>query len=255
MTGSKGIGEAEYVSLLRSIFEFLLISGSDLNSVKAIVERALAETALHHPRTALSSEDSGIATASRVLDTWHRNRRYIDRSAEPRAIPLLGRAPSVEALVRMEGAGCDAATFARRLRSLGLLARSGRGRYRPAMRVALIGGPDPLVQQYVARSSAALLRTIRHNVSRPSLSNRLIERFTEVPDLPAKYASAFRKFSHEQGLVLLNTLNDWLEARRARSSPRSRGRKVRAGLHMYAYLDASKISAVDRGTARRQVFS
>lgn len=242
MIRTQGVGETEYVGLLRSIFEFLLISGSGLESIKAIVERALAETTRGYPHETSSNGDSGVAAASRVLDAWHRHRRYLDKDAVPRAIPLLGRSPSVEALVRMESSRYNSAAFARRLKSLGLLSRSGRGRYKPATRIALIGGPNPLVQQYVARSSATLLRTIRHNVSRQTRSNRLIERFTEVPDLPARHASAFRKFSHEQGLVFLNTLNDWLEARRARGPASARGRTVRAGLHMYAYLERENSS-------------
>lgn len=253
MTRPEGAEDAEYVGLLKAIFEFLLMSGSDLKAVKTIADRALSGALRRNLQAARPKGESGISTASRVLDAWHRNRRYLDKEAEPRAIPLLGPAPSVEALVRMERSGCNPAAFARRLRSLGLLLRSGRGRYKPAMRVALLGEPNPLLQQYVARSSAALLRTIRHNVSRPALSERLIERFTEVPDLPAKYARAFRKFSHEQGLVLLNTLNDWLEARRSRNLATFRGQSVRAGLHMYAYLDRSPTGT--GGKARRHAIS
>jgi hypothetical protein len=253
MIRSNGIGETEYVGLLRSIFEFLLMSGSDLRSIRMIVDRALSETTRRNRVAKNTSGDAGIAAASRVLDAWHRDRRYLNKHAEPRAIPLLGRAPSVEALVRMEKSGRDSAEFARRLRGLGLLIGSGRGRYKPAMRVALIGAPNQLVQQYVARSSAALFQTIRYNVSRPSLSNRLIERFTEVPDLPARHAVAFRKFSHEQGMVLLNTLNDWLEARRSRSSTRGRGRCVRAGLHLYAYLDRSTLAQSRRNRTKGRV--
>jgi hypothetical protein len=232
--------DLEYIGLLKSIFDFLLISGSDVEAIRAIVDRAFAET-LTKNKKSHQRGDFGIAIAGRVLDAWHRNRRYLNEDAEPRAIPLLGRAPSVEALVKAENSRCDTAAFARRLRSLGLLVRSGRGHYTPAMRVALVGGLNPLIQQYVARSSATLLRTICQNVSMPSRSSRLIERFAEVPDLPVRYAAEFRRFSRDQGWAMLNTLNDWLEARRSRRATNLGRRTVRAGLHLYAYVDPVRV--------------
>jgi hypothetical protein len=240
MRNKKKRDDVEYIGLLKSIFDFLLITGSDVETIREIVDRAFTET-INKNRQNHQGGDFGIAVAGRVLDAWHRNRRYLNDDAEPRAIPLLGRAPSVEALVKAENSRCDTAAFARRLRSLGLLVRSGRGCYRPAMRVALVGGLNPLIQQYVARSSATLLRTIYQNISMPSRSSRLIERFAEVPDLPTRYAAEFRKFSREQGWAMLNTLNDWLEARRSRRAAHKRERTVRAGLHLYAYVDATRV--------------
>ena len=236
ITEEKKLEQVEFIGLLKSIFEFLLDSGSNLRTVRAIVDRAFSE-AVERNRQSHQRGESGLATAGRVLDAWHRNRRYIDENAEPRAIRLLGRAPSVEALIKLENSDCDAAEFARNLNSLGLLSRSGRNLFKPVTRVAVIARLNPFIQQYVARSSVTLLRTIRHNVSTPTRSRRLIERFAEVPDLPATCAAEFRRFSHEQGWAMLKTLNDWLESRRLRRTANSDRRTVRAGVHLYAYLD------------------
>jgi hypothetical protein len=149
----------------------------------------------------------------------------------------LGRAPSVEALVRSENASVNSAEFARRLKSLGFLIPAKGGRYKPATRIAVVAGTNPLIQEYVARSSSTLLQTIRHNISRPRTSQKLIERFAEVPDLPAGCEAAFRRFSTEQGWAMLDRMNDWLESRRARRATRRAARTVRAGVHLYAYVD------------------
>lgn len=238
---SRGIDrqQSEYVQLMRSMFDFLLTSGMEVSAVRGIVERAFTEAGERN-RRARRRSDFGLATAGRVLDRWHRSRKYTTEHAAPKAIPLLGRAPSVEALVRSENAGVDCAAFARRLKSLGFLVRAEGGRYRPAARIAVIAGLSPLIQEYVARSSSTLLQTIRHNVSSPRRSQKLIERFAEVPDLPAGCEAAFRRFSTEQGWAMLDRMNDWLESRRARRSARRSGRTVRAGVHLYAYVDGPK---------------
>src|SRR5262245_50399658 len=92
---------SEYLVLLRSVFDFLLSSGVSVKEIRRIVERAFAKAGERN-RRALHRGDFGMATAGRVLDRWHRSRKYTTENAAPRAIPLLGRAPSVEALVRAE---------------------------------------------------------------------------------------------------------------------------------------------------------
>lgn len=230
---------SEYVRLMRSMFDFLLTSGTEVKVIRRIVERALLEEGERN-RSSESRGDFGLATAGRVLDRWHRSRKYTTERAAPRAIPLLGRAPSVEALVRAENASVDSAEFARRLRSLGFLIRADGGRYKPAARIAVVAGLNPLMREYVARSSSMLLQTIRHNISRSRRSQKLIERFAEVPDLPAGCEGAFRRFSTEQGWAMLDRMNDWLESRRARRATGRTGRTVRAGVHLYAYVDGRK---------------
>src|SRR5262249_26584840 len=112
--------------------------------------------------------------------------------------------------------------------------------YKPTARFAIVAGRDPLIHQHVARSSAMLLKTIKHNVTRSANSPRFIERFAEVPDLPAKYVAEFREFTRSQGWAVLKTLNDWLESRRMRRAGGKRHRTVRAGVHLYAYVDQQR---------------
>ncbi len=227
--------QSEYVRLMSSMFDFLLSSGVEVKGIRRIVERSFVEARQRNRRT-LRRGDFGIATAGRVLDRWHRSRKYTTESAAPRPIPLLGRAPSVEALVRSESARVDCAKFARRLRALGLVIRAEGGRYRPAARVAAVAAFNPLMQEYVGRSLSTLLQTIQHNIATTRHSKKLIDRFAEVPDLPAGCEAAFRRFSTEQSVVMVERMNDWLESRRARRAS-LRGRTVRAGFHLYAYVD------------------
>lgn len=231
--------QSEYAHLLGSVFDFMRKSGIRETEVKRICAQALGRTNRHDVKANLG-RCATLSVAALVLDAWHRNRRYVDRNGEPRAIPLLGESPSVEALIRSETSRSDAPMLARRLTTLRLLVRYRRNEYKPAKRIALIAGLDPTVQQYIARASATLLKTIRHNISRTDDSSRLIERFAEIPDLPRRRAAEFRRFARMQGWEFIRTLNDWLEARRARRLTVGRKQTVRAGVHLYAYVEPSR---------------
>src|SRR6185437_13768111 len=103
-----------------------------------------------------------------------------------------------------------------RLKALKLVVPHAKGMYKPASNVALLTALDPLAIQHVARALSILLATIRKNLVFAKPSQRLIERIAEVPDLPVELVPAFRRFTQQQGYLLLGTVNDWLESRRAR---------------------------------------
>jgi hypothetical protein len=228
--------EADYSNVLVAIFELMLGGGVSSSDLLDVCTRSLrrAETKV---RSGRREESGGLVTAALVLDAWHRDRRYLDTFATPKAIRLLGPAPSVEAIIRSHKAHRKPADIARRLRSLRLVVPSGKGRYKPASDVAVISAGNPLVLQHAARALSTLLETVSKNVSSARGLQPLIERVAEVPDLPQEHVAEFQEFSQTQGRSFLRTINDWLESRRARSSRRNGSRvTVRAGVHTYAYV-------------------
>jgi hypothetical protein len=229
----------EYADVLTSIFEFMLASGATKDSILELVQKSLAKAAKSHGKVP-ANRQAGLLTAALVLDAWHRNRRYIDSNAIPKAIPLLGSAPSVEALIRAERPQMNAGVTAKSLLTMRLVIRAGKNLYRPADRVAVISKLNPLVQQHVARSMSGLLQTIKNNVTRSNTSSRLIERFAEVPDLPSSRRKEFREFTRSQGWAFLKNMNDWLELRRARRNSKRAVRTVTAGVHLHAYIDGTR---------------
>ena len=236
---------SDYSALLGSIFGFMRRSGFRKSEVMQACIEALARA--NKSKTSESATSATLAAAALTLDAWHRNRRYLD-DKQPRAIPLLGPAPSVESLIRSQGTVPDPVALARQLKSLRLLIQCGRNRYKPSDRIALVTGLDPVIQQYVARASATLLATIKHNTRGGRRTARLIERFAEVPDLPRSRVSEFRKFAQVQGWAYLRTMNDWLESRRSEKNASRDERPVRAGVHLFAYID----KAPGKRTAERR---
>jgi len=228
----------DYSQALTAIFVFMLNNGLQTRELLAVCTRAL-ERAEDRALRGRMTPSGGLATASLVLHAWHRDRRYLNGRAAPRAIPLLGPAPSVEALIRVQRRRGDAAAIARHLRRLRLVVPCGRSLYRPTSDIAVISSHNPLIFQHAARAVSTLLETVTQNVSKSAQSAPLIERTAEVPDLPRRHVAAFQRFSQRQGWLLLRTINDWLESRRIRRSARRPGRSVvRAGVHLYAYVAA-----------------
>jgi hypothetical protein len=232
----------EYERLLATIYGLLINCGLRHNAVSTLSERAL-KSAIAKARVYSDSSGAELATFSLVLDSWHRDRRYVTSRGRPRAVPLLGRSPSVEALIRAEAPNCDALAFAQRIQSLQLIRPCAGDRYRPTSDAALVSIYGPTVLQYVARCLVSLLDTVDGNLRGVRDTPSLLQRSAEVPDLPVDYVESFQQFSRVQGAIFLRTINDWLETRRARG-PSARGQKnVRAGVHIHAYVALPKSGA------------
>jgi len=228
--------EADYCNILVAIFELMLRGNVRPNELLPLCMRSL-ERAEHKYRSNRNDEGSGLVTAALVLDAWHRNRRYLTSRGTPKALRLLGRAPSVEGLVRLQKVKKGASGVARHLRSVRLLVSCGGGLYKPASDAAVVCTKDPLVLQYAARALSTLLETVAQNVNHTGNLAPLIERCAEVPDLPRKHVKEFQTFTHAQGRTFVRTVNDWLESRRVRGSyGRPTRSTVRAGIHTYAYV-------------------
>ncbi len=226
----------DYSHVLVAIFELMLRGGIRAKDLLPVCVQSLG-LAEAKCRVGKRHEVGGLVTAALVLDTWHRDRRYLTARGAPRPLRLLGRAPSVEALVRLQRLDQPSAVIARHLRDVMLVVRCGKSLYKPASDAAVISAKDPLIIQHAARCLSTLLETVGQNISGRHRLGPLIERFAEVPDLPRKQVAAFKAFTQSQGRAYLRTINDWLESRRSR-----RGRKrtatptVRAGIHTYAYV-------------------
>lgn len=241
-TQSAGHFELDCASVLVALFELILCGGMSRHRLSGLCTVCIDKAEVKVRRS--TRERTGeLVIAALVLDAWHRDRRYLNAYAAPKAVPLLGPAPSVQALIRAQRVGCHAEEVARRLRALRLVVRSGKGRYKPTSDVAIISAQNPVVLQHTTRALAALLQTVGQNMnSHPDLGP-LIERKAEIPDLPQKHVSAFKRFTQLQGTSFLRTVNDWLEARREpglNGSAATKQGSVRAGVHTYAYVAASR---------------
>lgn len=229
----------EYERALTAVFGLLLHCGVRQRSISTMTRRAF-KAAIAKSHVFRESGGGELATLGLVLDAWHRDRRYLTPKGKPKAVPLLGRIPSVEALIRTQGEQLDAVELAHRIRSLQLIESCSGNRYRPVGDAALVSRYGPTVLQYVARCLMSLLGTVGNNLQSGPNIPPLLERTAEVPSLPVASIESFRNFSRSQGSALARTINDWLETRRIRGPVAHSQKAVRAGVHLYAYISPIK---------------
>lgn len=236
--------------VLSAVFGLLIHCGMRRKAIAALTDRAF-EAANTKTRALGASSVGELATLSLVLDAWHRDRRYLTSRGKPKAVQLLGRAPSVEALIRAEGPQSDAVALARRIQRLRLITSCPGGRYRPTSDSVLISIYGPTVLQYIAQCLMSLVQTVEANLRGGPNVPPLLQRSAEVPDLPAECIESFQKFSRFQGEIFVRTINDWLEARRARMPIIDAKSNVRAGVHVHAYVTVNRSQAQAHGTLKR----
>jgi len=221
--------------VLSAVFGLLIRCGIRPKSISALTNRAFQ--AATTKAQALGAPSAGeLVTLSLVLDAWHRERRYLTSRGRPRAVPLLGEAPSVEALIRAEGPEYDAIALASRVKSLRLISPCRGNRYRPTSDSVLISIYGPTVLQYIAQCLMSLVETVEANLRCAPNVPPLLQRSTEIPDLPSECIESFQEFSRFQGEIFVRTINDWLEARRPRVCAVDPKDNVRAGVHVHAYV-------------------
>jgi len=237
----------DYERVLTAVFGLLIHCGAGHRTISVLADRAFT-SAVERARSFGESGGGELAVFGLVLDAWHRNRHYLTARGKPRAIPLFGGAPSVEALIRKEGPQFDAVDLAYRIQSLRLISRCSANRYRPSGDTALVSIYSPIVLQYVAHCLMSLLETVEDNLRGAPSVPPLFERSAVVPDLPAECIESFQQFSRFQGAIFLRTINDWLETRRARVPAANSKKYVRAGVHVHAYIAQTKLKGSRRSS-------
>lgn len=242
----------DYERVLTAIFGLLIQCGMHDRAVSTIAARAL-KLAITRASSFGHPGRNEFATFSLVLDAWHRNRRYLTSRGKPRALPLLGPAPSIEALIRSEGPKFDPIELAYRIRALRLITLCAGNRYRPISDTALISIHGPTVLQHVAQCLMSLLETVEDNLKGAPAETPLLERLAEVPDLPEDCVDSFQQFSGLQGAIFARTINDWLVTRRARDQITHKERYVRAGVHMHAYIAPTRSRIRGSATPKRSL--
>src|SRR5690242_5422431 len=132
----------DYSNVLESIFGLMLSSGLKRQEVLRACQRSM-KLAEAKSRPMRVEESGGLVPAALILDAWHRDRRYLNARGAPKAVRLLGRAPSVEALIRAHKGRKQASEIAHGLKNLQLFQRCGSGLYKPRSDAVVISDSDP----------------------------------------------------------------------------------------------------------------
>jgi hypothetical protein len=245
-----------YRRILSSVIGFLRDSGLAAGDARSLVNEILADPVRGESKSKTANKELGgdVDTIyAVVLHRWHREKLLLDEGAGPRPIRLLGKFPSVEALVAAESPEASARKIALSLKSVGLVVKHASGKYVPKSRIATVSELHPMLVEHVSKSLVRYLDTVSKNTSEARTVPTLIERYTHIPDLEKSDVTAFRAFAQSHGSAFLASVDDWLEGRRTTRSKKEKATKkgVSAGIHVFAYVEEPAARRASTPRAKR----
>jgi len=221
--------------LLEALVGFLYRAGQSKKEIEALVRDALKKLPANKGARVISSLDVGTASAIGAgFHRWFRSKTFIDSRGKPQPLPLLGPGKTVQSLIRSVGKKLPAEDISLELVRLGLVKRVGRNAYVPTEMLSLIRTNHPYLSEHIAHSILRFLHTVNDNANCAAGEVPLFERFAHVPAIPKSKLREFKDFSSQQGEALIDTVNDWLEANRAKPRGGS-ATTAQVGLHVFAY--------------------
>ncbi|HEV7609651.1 MAG TPA: hypothetical protein VGO61_20115 [Steroidobacteraceae bacterium] len=201
---------------------------------KIAIDRGYAEGKLP-----LSRETRPLTSMADLCKRWHFEKAYVDKSGKPRPLTWNGRTGSLLKLAERIIGKKDARTVIEGLITRKLLRRTRDGAWLPKAQVVAPSGLDSAQVLRTATMLERLLRTVAYNSERNYRGEVLLEVLAQVPRLPARYISAFKKFSKAQGLTFVLSVDDWLESRNIPRSSRKRVPTREVGVIAFAFEQSS----------------
>lgn len=231
------------LKMFGAVLEFMRDSGVSEAEMRTSFEKGLSRLTRRKTMGKGFRRDErhvgSISLSGELLRLWHRDGRYIDRDAKPRPMYLSKGKVNLTSALRRIDPSANAAEILRSMKAVGLIQRTKDGRYIPTAESAIVDELHPLLAEHVARSVIRLVSTICRNTDPSGKSIPLIERQAAVSDLDPADSKEFAEFTRIQGMAYLESVDDWLQQRRAGRGSSGKGRKasgVAASVHLVAYL-------------------
>jgi len=188
----------------------------------------------------LSREARPITNMADLCRHWYFEKAYVDKAGKPRPLTWNGRTGSLLKLAeRVSGKKLSKETIAE-LISRKLVRQTRSGAWIPKAQVVAPAGLDSAQVLRTATMMERLLQTVAYNSERSYRGDVLLEVLAQVPRLPARDVSAFKKFAKAQGLIFAMSVDDWLESRNIPRSRRNRMPTREAGIVAFAFEQPSQ---------------
>jgi hypothetical protein len=179
---------------------------------------------------------------AQLLRVWHRDARYIDEAARPRALSFRLGSNNLKSAIQRIDPSADARSVLNSMRTAGLIRRTSKGRYLPTGESAIVDQLHPLLVEHVTKLISRLVSTVTRNIDPTGTSLSLIDRHAYTSELSRSEREAFAEFTRAQGMAHLQAIDDWLERKKV-SIPQRVGRVskkategVDAGVYLFAYI-------------------
>jgi hypothetical protein len=187
-----------------------------------------------------SREVRPITRIADVCGRWHIDKKYVDNVGGPKPLTWNGRTGSLLKLVSAVVGRASASEVIEEMFSRRLLRKTRAGAWVPKSKVVAPSGIDTAQIRRTATMMERLLRTVAYNSELKYRGDVLLEVMAQVPRLPARDISKFKKFAKAQGLTFARTVDDWLESRNLQRTKRYEGRTREAGIVAFAFEQPSQ---------------
>jgi hypothetical protein len=188
----------------------------------------------------LSGEVRPITKMADLCRRWYFEKAYIDSKGKPRPLTWDGRSGTLLRLAERVIGRKDAKAVVGELVTRKLVRRTRHGGWLPRAQVVRPAGLDTAQVLRTATMVERLLRTVAYNSERNYRGEVLLEVLAQVPRLPTREITAFKKFAKTQGLIFAMSVDDWLESRNIPRSQRNKMPTREAGVVAFAFEQASQ---------------
>jgi ribosome modulation factor len=187
-----------------------------------------------------SKEFRPITNLADICRRWHIEEKYLDESGKPKPLSWNGKSGTLLNLARLVNGDGNARRVVRDLVVRRLVTKTRSGKWLPRSQIVAPQGYESAQFLRTATMMERLLRTIAYNSERNYKGKSLLlEVMAQVPSLPARELSGFKKFAQAQGLLFAKMMDDWLESRNLRLSQRKRLSTREAGVVAFAFEQPS----------------
>jgi hypothetical protein len=202
-------------------------TGLSRKEVRRISEETLASS------TGESVRMGHFGPPARVLDAWHSDPRFVDKSGSPKDLPFEGDTHSFSDVVRAAGGDVPPGAVRAELLRAAALVELENGYLRPTKRYFVPGDFDEKAITILSGILFPMIAGVDHNANPHRTSGGFIQRFAFAP-LPEDRREVFRGWSREEATLFIEMINDRLN--RDKIPPESAGdRDVISGVGVFFY--------------------
>ena len=177
-----------------------------------------------------------LNAAQRVLSGWFQDPDYLLADGLPRPLPDGGAAPSFQDLCRRYGGDMPSTALLRELRRVRAVGADPDGQLRALARSYIQGRLDP---EKILRAGSVLEdlgNTVVFDLTAPANARLRFERRAENASIDLRDVPAFQDFLEQQGMALLERVDDWLTRHEQRDGATG-GTRVRLGVGLFHIQD------------------
>jgi len=199
-----------------------LVTGVHRNFVRRILSEP--------PRIAAAREQRGHS-ATRVLEAWYSDPRFLDGSGKPRDLAERDHEPSFYSLAAAHVPGVTPGVLLDELRRAGIVQMLTDRRVRVRSRYVRDQGISPGSVGEMGTRAAELLQTLRHNLRNPTA--RLFCEATHLFEIDARRLSVVRNIINRRATTFLTAMENEIAIESGKSEPGRPRQRVKVGLTVF----------------------